>query len=339
MAMACASCVGSCQFLYPAKPHIGQVVVSSADGPLDGCRRFANIPTYSYFHLERGQIEIMAYLRDDSSRPTAIPDPDSNPNARVVSRVASVAAAVIEREFQLGFRPGFVIAMVHTRTDERLEIRGKTILANGLFLGFPMPEGKLADKSLSFLTSGLAHEYSETLLAYADVLDCKIYHGSPRNRWAGEGIADLVTALCQNELRAQDISIGGWYLQYPFGVANPFEGTVSLATWTLPVPGLEGRFDAWDDDDERRRQRYLASEYVVWLWYQGALSNGHEFPIAEFARWAASFYPGPDYEEVVDWMESTSGVALEDLLKAVPMEDVLEYHKTKFDLLPLRGIH
>lgn len=324
----------SCQTAPYVKQPSGTVIARGEYGPEDGSFRDGGIPIRDYSStLQRGDLRVNRLLEYETLS-TWMP-PASNPSVRTVYRAGEIVASVIDREFQLGFRPGWEILMVHTVENERTVIAGKTNIANGLFAGFPLLDGQLTPQNLSYLVTALAHEYAETLLGSPDVLGCALYSGSLHNRWAAEGIAELVTSFCEIEIRADGIQVAD----------RQQEGLRPSRKWEMKNVNLEDWLVAWqgwpdsrpaeliDANLGERDLRYLAAEYVAWLWYRGAIKQGLDFPIARFAAWTSRFPSGPAYSEVVQWMETTSGEPLFWLLKEVPVSQVLKYHRNKTRIL------
>ncbi|MGB0952140.1 MAG: hypothetical protein ACPG31_02840 [Planctomycetota bacterium] len=280
--------------------------------------------------LERGDILIHSKANAEANQRWV--DPEQSADGAKVHLCAALVGAVLDREFQLGFRPGWDILLVSVREGERLEVAGRSRLREGLFAGIPLPEGGVGSQELSYLTTALAHEYSETILGAPDVLGCALCEVAWENRWIGEGIAEWMTSLCEKEIREAGLPIRDRMGASVKALAASAPQAVDLSTWEMNW-GANRDKATTKEEEERTILRYLASEYVVQLWYTGAQAQGMQFPVAELARFVASFSAGPSAQDMIRWMEESSGVELGDLLPQVPMVDVLAYHqeKNRFD--------
>lgn len=317
----------SCQ-VQPTKEPLGLALARGRYGPApEQATEIIRVPaTNDPRVLRRG--EILIHHKASAEASPRWVDPKADPEGAKAWQCASMVGAVLDREFQLGFRPGWEVLLVDVRARQRLEVSGRTRLREGLFAGIPLPVEGLGSQELSYLTTALAHEYAETLLGSPDVLGCALCAMDWNNRWVGEGIAEWMTSLCEEEMRRAGLPIRDRLGDSVVALMGQTSGTVNLAFWEMNW-GPQREVPETGAEAQRTIKRYLASEYVVHLWYIEAKARGMEYPVAEFARFVASFEPGPSQEEVVQWLENSSGLELEALLKAVPMDRVLAFHQEK----------
>lgn len=141
-------------------------------------------------------------------------------------------------------------------------------------------------------------------------------YGDPKNRWVGEGMANLVAAEAVDKAMERDLEIAA--CGFPSRLLAPKESenpSIRLTDW-LPGQADQGR--------------YAAAEYLCYLWYQAARGRGHERPIAEFVTWLRGYPKGPRHSQVLNWLHETSGVDMKEYSKRVPIQEVLEYHRKRW---------
>ena len=327
---ATASCQLNRMDHFHIKNPAGNITVSTNLGDPKWPQRMPVPQTFFYHDLQHGEIRIGEVRVGD--KVTMQLDSSASPQTSRVRSVASSVRDLISMEFGLGFLPGFAISIVHCTAQERVSIAGAAPLAQGSFAGIPAPDGQITAENLGWLITILAHEYSEAQLVWPDNLNCALYANSRYNRWVGEGVAELITSLC--EKRVLD---SGVHFILPEETFPPLDiaslpAFINLSRWGSQ-PSSQG---SGEENYVEQRLQYRASEYMVWLWYQGALENGIEFPIAELAKWIGYRSPGPSRKSLVRWMEQSSGVALASKLESVSLAEVLEYHHNKFEVLPVR---
>jgi hypothetical protein len=338
---------------FHVKEPIGEVTATTALGEERLPLRFPSPSSVRYPELKTGEI-LINEIRGGESAAEFFQTSQTMPKSSI-NAVAAIIGDEIAHEFGLGSPPGFAITLMHYAPGERVLLSGTVPVAQGIFAGIPLENGRVTADTLGILTTALAHEYSELLLACPDTLHCSLYANDQTNRWAGEGVAELMTSLCELRIReagfdinpiesvAAPITISSaaasstlrWSWQ-SFGRCEPTLGaptslptTINLSRWSFREeqnPTLEGGLS-------EQGLRYLAAEYVVSLWYRGAQSQGMERPIAELAKWIGYCSPGPSYQSLIQWMEASSGVSLANLVQAVPKDCVLEYHQNKLGAL------
>jgi hypothetical protein len=311
--------------------------------------RFPTPSITRYGEIKRGEILINEIRAGESI--AALLDSSQSALGKSVEAIAMIISEEIAKEFSLGFRPGFVITLIHHGPMERVRLSGTVSLAEGSFAGVPLEGGRVSPDSLGILITALAHEYSEMLLAYPDILHCSLYANAQSNRWAGEGVAEFVTSRCESKVQEAGFEIipienllapitisstatdsrlnFSWR---PPNVALPISGkpallpaTINLSQWTFNSPHKPHAAG----DGLQLGLRYLAAEYVVSLWYHGAQLQGMEKPIAELAKWISYRSPGPSQRSLIQWMEATSGVKIASKVVAVSTTDVLAFHQNK----------
>lgn len=326
-AMVLLSAMAACQ-LPPAKQPLGLALARGRYGPAPEEARFLmQVPaTNDPYVLRRGDI-LIHHKANAEANPRWV-DPEANADGHKVWQCASLVGAVLDREFQLGFRPGWDILLVDVREGERLEVAGRSRLREGLFAGIPLPVQGVGSQELSYLTTALAHEYAETLLGSPDVLGCALCEVAWDNRWIGEGVAEWMTSLCEKEMRLAGLPIRDRMGDRVKEFASRAPTTVDLSTWEMNW-GPHQDAPVSEAEADRSVMRYLASEYVVQLWYTGAKERGMEYPVAELAHFVARFRTGPSREAILQWMETSSGISIKAMLPRVPMAEVLAFHQEK----------
>jgi hypothetical protein len=226
--------------------------------------------------------------------------------------------------FQLPFTPGVCLTLVETKPGKALHIGASTWMDRGIAFGIPIHHAQLSPATADFLLSSLAHEYSEALLIFPDVLDCRLYRNSRYNRWVGDGLAELVTTLARRRAQQSGFPIPRQEqdLQILRDLLSAGQQTVDLSIWAAqdrdsPSPGLV---------IEQSVAHYAAAEYLCWLWYQRALEKS-EAPIADLVAWMHG--RPPSKKELVAWMQRSSGLNIESMLDAISLQDTLVYQESK----------
>jgi len=162
----------------------------------------------------------------------------------------------------------------------------------------------------------MVHESTEMFMVYPAIGHGARLYGDPRNRWVGEGMANLMAAAAIDEAVKEDLSIAA--CGFPnglLGMNKRGDGSIRLKDW---LPGQAGL------------GRYAAAEYLCHLWYVAAREHGHEKPIAEFAAWLRRYRDGPRHGQVLKWLEETSGIDMKHYSKGVPIDEVLQYHRKRW---------
>jgi hypothetical protein len=228
-------------------------------------------------------------------------------------------------------------------------------LGRGIAIGIPSFDGRILDSHASVFVWILTHEYAEGLLMIPELgAGCSLYGRDRRNRWLGDGIAELVASRAQLRARSRglDLPPSTQDIRQLVNALQHGHESVNLSRWLTiqtrtPFTGRdksEAHTSREGTPDERRPRpgpattflRYLAAEYLVAEWRRQAMRPDAADPLREFVKWLSEQKGGPTYEEVVGWMSETSGLDIAKIAQNVALRDVLRYHVDKWRQLGRR---
>jgi hypothetical protein len=89
-----------------------------------------------------------------------------------LEQLVKYATRTVRDAFQLSFTPGICLTLVETEPGTALQVGSSTWLDRSIAIGLPVSGARLSRKPTEFLITSLAHEYSEALLIFPDVLGC-----------------------------------------------------------------------------------------------------------------------------------------------------------------------
>jgi hypothetical protein len=189
-------------------------------------------------------------------------------------------------------------------------------LKPGMTVGVPTQNGELNLRHSFALLYLMVHESTEMFMVYPAIGDGARLYGDSQNRWVGEGMANLMSAVAIDRAVQKDLKIAD--CGYPKSLLAKYKkghGLIKLKGW---LPG------------QPNNGRYAAAEYLCYLWYQAAREQGHDKPIVEFVAWIQSFSAGPRHSQVLAWLQKTSGIDIKQYAEGVPIDEVLRYHTERW---------
>ena len=209
-------------------------------------------------------------------------------------------------------RPALYVVLLPVSSEGTYHVKVRLPRCPGCTVGIPTMDDKLDPAHAFVLVHMLAHESTESFMVYPAIGGGARLYGDRRNRWIGEGMANLMAAHAITSSVREELGIAP--CGYPKNIVEDhLKGgrSIRLADW---LPGHSGK------------SRYAAAEYLCHLWYQAARKRGHGQPIAEFAAWLRTIPSGPNHRQVLAWLEETSGLDMAGQAQDVPTREVIRYH-------------
>jgi len=209
-------------------------------------------------------------------------------------------------------KPALYVLLLPVSSTGRFRVKVRLPRWPGCTIGIPTIDGKLDPTHALALVHFLAHESTESFMVYPDIGGGARLYGDRRNRWIGEGMANLVATHAINVSVREGLGIAE--RGYPKSIIEDHRKgrrSIRLEGW---LPGHRGQ------------GRYAAAEYLCHRWYRAARKRGYEQPIAEFAAWLRTVPGGPPHRQVLAWLEETSGLDIGLQAQDVPIREVILYH-------------
>ena len=325
-------------------------------------------------HPRRTQRVVRMVGNEGDARPYR-PTP-AEPDAWRAWKLARCAASVIEEEFGLEQSLESYVYLFPVEEKRGCRLICQTPIGRGVAFGVPTIDGQLRDEHATTLLWLMAHEYGEGLLILPYLGgDCALYRSSRRNRWVGDGIAELLGAMAHRRAIANGESLPspGDDLQWLLEEVSRGVDLVGLSGWlTIDPPaagegtplGDAGARELGEDRSPRRsstherstasrhapppvssKTRYLTAEYLCHRWYESARRRGHERPLSSFVHWLRGFPEGPSHGQLMAWLSQSSGLDILRAERGVDIQSVLSYHLNKWRELgwsipwQLRSLH
>lgn len=191
-----------------------------------------------------------------------------------------------------------------------------TLAANGHVIEVGLGHHTIHDVVICALVRITCHEATEWALGSPGWLGGHLYDLDPRLRWVGDGAAEVVSHEALRHLFAD-----GDVLSVVKTGPPPRDGTIDLSAWQLRrwhEPASEGIESEY---------RYLAARMLMERWWEAAKARGLAKPMAALYRYV---HEPRTYDEVMAWLEQTSGLPLGEMARSVDKRAVRAFWDTAF---------
>ena len=254
---------------------------------------------------------------EEKNEPIIIGKPNQEKSDEVLAfQLAEIAYEVLQDEVGIE-KPFLYVLLFPVERLSACRVKVPLVSRPGFSIGIPVSDDQLNPKHAYALIHLMVHEATEAFMVYRNIgYGTNLYSGDIRNRWIGDGMANLAASFAIDQAAQEGLNIAS--VGYPKNLLQMYEKgrkTLSVNNWQYGEPG---------------KGRYAASEYLCYRWYEAARKQNHEHPIVEFVIWVRKFPKGPRHDQVLAWLERTSGIDLAHEIKGIPIDEILQYKNKRW---------